>query len=201
MPDPANDPKSSTYKPPVIVAVEEPTEQDAEPDPPAAEAPSEVDETEGSRFPEWALIPSWRAPAGFPAGRSVYFIPIIVSKMARRDGGTPIKLKDGSTQVCRQLIIWELNLGDEKAALMRAGGDPNKAGSEFAKQMIRAVDGIPVSWGDLKSPAHPERIWADLGPRYRNLLTRWYTALHVLGEREIVEFFHNCEERKPVSSQ
>lgn len=195
MPDP-------TAKPPVIVAAEEPSEEEpAEADPPAAEAPSEVDEVEGSRFPEWALIPAWKAPHGFPAGRSVYFIPVIVEKMAKRLGGTPIKLKDGSTQVCRQLVLWELNLGDEKAALMRAGGDPNKAGSELAKQMIRAVDGVPVSWGDLKSPAHPERIWADLGPRYRNLLARWYTALHVLGEREIVEFFHNCEERKPVSSQ
>ena len=197
MPDPAALPK-----PPVIVAAEEPSEEEpAAADPPAPDAPSEADETEGSRFPEWALIPAWKAPAGFPAGRSVYFIPVIVEKMAKRVGGAPIKLKDGSTQVCRQLVLWELNLGDEKAALMRAGGDPNKAGSEFAKQMIRAVDGVPVSWGDLKSPAHPERIWADLGPRYRNLLARWYTALHVLGEREIVEFFHNCEERKPVSSQ
>ena len=75
-------------KPPVIVAVEEPSEEEpALADPPAAEAPSEVDEVEGSRFPEWAIIPSWRAPAGFPAGRSVYFLPMIVSKMARRDGG------------------------------------------------------------------------------------------------------------------
>lgn len=195
MPDPAT-------KPPVIVAVEEPSEEEpAEAEQSAAEVPSEVDETEGSRFPEWALIPAWKAPAGFPAGRAVFFIPFIVEKMANRVGGAPIKLKDGSLRVCRQVVIWELNLGDEKAALMRAGGDPNKAGSEFAKQMIRAVDGVPVSWGDLKSPAHPERIWADLGPRYRNLLSRWYTALHVLGEKEIVEFFYNCEERRPVSSQ
>jgi hypothetical protein len=195
MPDPVTSPK-----PPVIVAAEEPFEEEvAAPDPPAAEAPSEVDETDGARFPDWALIPSWKPPAGFPAGRAIYFVPLDVRMMAKRTGGQPIKLKDGSTRTCRQLILWELNLGDEKAAFLRAGGDPNRAAGELAKQMIRAVDGEPVTWADLKSPAHPDRIWADLGPRYRNLLSRFYTSLHVLAEAEVNDFFYNCvEQRKAV---
>lgn len=195
MPDPITPPK-----PPVIVAAEEPPEEGlAEVDSPAAEAPSEVDEAEGSRFPAWALIPTWKPPAGFPAGRAIHFVPLDVELMAKRTGGAAIKLKDGSTRVCRQLILWELNLGDEKAAFIRAGGDPNRAAGELAKQMIRSVDGEPVTWADLKSPAHPDRIWADMGPRYRNLLSRFYTALHVLGEKEVTDFFYNCvEERKAL---
>ncbi len=136
MPDPASLPK-----PPVIVAAEEPSEEEpAAADPPAPDAPSEVDETEGSRFPEWALIPAWKAPAGFPAGRSVYFIPVIVEKMAKRVGGAPIKLKDGSTQVCRQLVLWELNLGDEKAAITR--GWEAFARPDFCRQLKRDPDAL-----------------------------------------------------------
>jgi len=186
---------SAQPKPPFIVAVEEePVIEDAAP-------PAETSSTEDeARFPTWADIPTWRTGHGFPAGRQIWFIPLRVGLMANKRGGKEITLKSGEVAMCRQVIIWELNLPDRKAAFRRAGGDPNQASDELAMQMIRAVDGVQVDWTSEASQYNPRRIWADMGPKYRDLFARLYTMFHVIGEAAVTDFFANCAEPRMASS-
>jgi len=179
-------------KPPFLVAADEPEEEEQEPARAAAETdPEESDEE--TRFPAWAKVPDG---IKFPAGVSIWFVPLQTRLMRKKTGGEPLKMKDGSVRVCRQLIFWELNLDDQKRAFGRAGGDANRASDELTLQMIRAVDGHPVDWTSETSPHHPRRIWADMGPKLRNLMHRLYTANHVLGDAEVQDFFVNCVDVK-----
>lgn len=194
-------PSPTADRPPLILAAEEPPEPEPEKAAqPAGDTPQDADPEAGQRYPAWADIPSWKPGQGPPSGRQLWFVAVKTDLMAKKTGGKIVKLKDGKLHECRQLLLWELSLQDEKQAFGRAGGDPNRAGAELAKQMVRAVDGVPVSWADERSPDHPIRIWTDLGPKYRNLLTRLYTAIHVLGEKETLDFFENgVELRTPTS--
>jgi hypothetical protein len=188
MPDPETVPR----KPPFIVAEEDEPEETPEPARAAAEAePEETDDE--TRFPAWAKVPEGLK---FPAGVSIWFVPLQVRLMRKKTGGDAIVLKDGTTRVCRQVIFWELNLEDQRRAFQRAGGDANRAADELTLQMIRAVDGSPVDWTSESSPHHPRRIWSDMGPKIRNLMHRLYTATHVLGDAEVQDFFVNCVDVK-----
>lgn len=162
----------------------------------AEAAPNEEDETIP---PPWAKLPDWPKNRGFPPGVNIWFVLLETRLMRRKDGGEPIKLKSGKTSACRQLILWELNLQDSKQARQRAAGDSNLYLEELTLQMVRAVDGHPVDWTNERSPHHPRRIWADMGPKYRSFLQRLYSSVHVLNEAEVVNFFENCAEvRKTV---
>lgn len=178
-------------KPPHLIAAETDEEEADEARAVAEQEPDEDDET---RPPPWAKIPErGKGKArGFPGDVSIWFVPLQVRLMRRRSGGEMIKLKDGSQRLCRQVILWELDLDDQKRAFGRAGGDVNRASDELALQMIRAVDGEWVDWTNEQSPQHPRRIWSDMGPKLRNLLHRLYTAMHVLGDVETTDFFVNC---------
>lgn len=186
-------------KPPVIVASEEdePEEPEAEAPPAAvADEPDAGEVPDETRYPEWAKVPTGLK---IPAGRKLWFVALDTSLMARTTGGEEIELR-GKKRTCRQLIFWECNLGDRKLAFKRANGDANQAADELAMQMIRAVDGVAVTWSELRSPAYPPRIWADMGSKYRDLLHKLYASIHVLGQRELDDFFTNCVELRTAAS-
>lgn len=186
-------PEFDTCKPPFIVAADEP-EGEPEPARVAAEAEAAKEDPEDeTRFPAWAKVPEGLK---FPAGVSIWFVPLQTRLMRKKTGGEPVKLKDGTVRDCRQLIFWELGLEDQRRAFQRAGGDPNRAADELALQMIRAVDGHPVDWTSESSPHHPRRIWSAMGPKLRNLMHRLYTANHVLADKEVEDFFVNCVDVK-----
>lgn len=192
MPDETEAPR----KPPFIVAADEPEERPEPAKAPAEAEPAQADPEDEARFPDWADVPEG---LNFPAGVMLLFVPLQTRLMRKRTGGKPIKLKDGTTRDCRQVVLWELSLEDQRRAFQRSGGDPNRAADELAIQMIRAVDGHAVDWTSETSPYHPRRIWSDMGPKLRNLLHRLYTSMHVLGEKEVADFFFNCvEERRTL---
>lgn len=120
--------------------------------------------------PDWALIPP---NMQIPSGVEVSFMRI------------PLK---GGGDV--QLMTWELGVRDERMGRARAdaGGAGARLVEEMAKQMIRAVDGKPISWGD---PLEVERVWDKIGAKYRNLLSAYYLKLHQLDDEERLDFFEN----------
>ena len=192
---------SDVVRPPLILAKEAdpPPEATAEKEkPPALVEPPDPDAER--RYPAWAKIPEFKNHQAPPPGVEIYFVPLAISMMRSKIGGEDLRLRDGSIRKCRQIMLWELSLEDERLAFGRAGGDPNRAGGELAKQMIRAIDGMPATWTDERSPSDVRRIWSDMGPRYRNLLTRLYTAMHVLGDKEVTDFFANCVEQRTATS-
>lgn len=171
---------------------------------PAAEpAP---DPLANQRPPPWALVPAphgqggggpeWAKGAGFPSGIAVYFALLPVAWMRRCEPGVGTDVTfpmpgDGEARPhrCRQVIYWELSLGDQQAAYKRAMGDVNLATEYLARGMIRAVDGRPVVTGNPVHPDSIERFWADIGPRCRSLLMRQYSILHNFQEAELLTFF------------
>ena len=177
---------------------------------PGAQAPQEEpansDPMADQRPPPWALVPAphgqgggkpeWPKGGGFPKGVKVYFAALPVAWMRRKEGGSEITVSLGGEEarphLCRQVIFWELDIGDTRLAFRRAQGDVNQASEELARQMIRAVDGRPVVTGNPVHPDSIERFWQDIGPQCRSLFQRLYTTLHHLGERQLLDFFGSC---------
>ncbi len=116
----------------------------------------------------------------FPKGHDVVFMRI-------RGQWTSAKHKGD-----RYVILWEVSDGDEKLAYGRGMGDPNRAGSEVAKQMIRAIDGAEVTWDGLPGPGNADQFWSEVGAKGRNQLIRMHTQLHIMDRSEQTDFFENC---------
>lgn len=185
-------------KPPFIVAADEEEEEQLPEVEKSAAPETEVDpDDDETRFPSWAKVP---IGLKIPAGYTIWFIPLWTRFMAKKTGGEEVVLRDGSRRTCRQIVLWECNLGDRRVAFKRAAGDPNRAADELTMQMIRAVDGEPVTWADMKSAAYPPRIWAEMGPKYRDLMHKLYTSAHVLSEDMLRDFFANCVEVRTAAS-
>lgn len=131
----------------------------------------------GDDIPEWALVPK---DLRVPKGRQVIFIRI---RAAITD--TPEKGE-------RQAICWSLSDGDEKMATDRCEGKAGRASSEYTKQMIRAVDGVIVSWMRTRGPGSLDEFWSEIGSKGRNLLMRTYSKLHLADDEEVRDFFEHC---------
>lgn len=129
--------------------------------------------------PAWATIPGGLK---FPRGRQVAFIRFLAAWTDTPQKGD------------RQCIVWGLTDVDEKIALSRAIGDPNRAAGELSKQMIRSIDGLQVDWSGDDNPANIDTWWREIGGKCRQMLIRIYTQLHVLSEDDRRTFFESCIE-------
>lgn len=139
-----------------------------------------IPSAEGSRrAPAWANVPK---EMKFPRGIQVLFIRI------RAD----LTMYPGKGD--RQVIIWPLTDGDEKLAIGRSMANAARAGTEMAKQMIRAADGMRINWtGDPSSPGTDiDSLWHEIGPKGRNLMQRLFAQLHAMNEDELVDFLEHC---------
>jgi hypothetical protein len=131
----------------------------------------------GERLPGWAKWPEGlRAPRGV-AVVALHFRGPLTATPSKGD---------------RQCLIWVLTEGDEKMAFGRAMGDSNRASSELVKQMIRAIDGVPVDWSGMPGTGNPDAFWREIGPKYRNVLQRIFSMTHVVNQEELRDFFENC---------
>lgn len=146
----------------------------------AAEAEAarlKLPEASDDEIPPWAKVPK---KIKFPKGRRVVFVYF--------HG----RLTDAPAAGDRQAILWALDTEDERMAFNRAQGDANRAPGELAKQMVRAIDGHPVDWSGVPSPASVDKFWRELGGKYRDLMIRVYAQLHVLSREDVADFFENC---------
>ena len=129
--------------------------------------------------PPWAKLPTGMR---FPRGRQVAFIRLLA------------EWTDSPQKGERQCIIWGLTDIDEKLAFGRAMGDPNRAHAELTKQMVRSIDGVVVDWSGNPGPGNIDVWWREIGGKCRQLLSRIYTQMNVLGEEERKHFFESCIE-------
>ncbi len=178
-----------------LLVEEEQGEELQEVDPKELEPKGEL-KTKEEKVPRVALrIPSAgeskrRAPKGFkipkdmvfPRGIDVLFITLPASITAYSGKGD------------RQVVLWPLTDADEKLAISRSMANAARAGTELAKQMIRAIDGERINWtGDPSQPgADIDRAWHEFGPKGRNLLQRLFNQMHAMTEDELVHFFEHC---------
>jgi len=176
-------------------------------------APVLTEETEPEPGEEGA-VPSWAAAAipqdlKVPKGREVAFLRfksawcdsrfrekgIPTTYRRRRDPNSPWETYE---ELSRVLVIWPLNLGEERLAMKRAR-DPSDTPGELAKQMIRAVDGRRIDWtgewgkrDNGETLESPDRIWEELGPKCRPLVIAQYRQLHTLSTPELANFLVDC---------
>jgi hypothetical protein len=127
--------------------------------------------------PLWAKIPKGMK---FPRARQAIFIRF------------EAKWTDSPQRGERQCICWGLTDVDEKFAISRAMGDPNRAAAELTKQMIRAIDGVEVDWDIKPGTININQWWREIGGRCRQMLIRIYTQLHTLTDEERQRFFEEC---------
>lgn len=93
----------------------------------------------------------------------------------------------------RHVIVWPLTDLDERMAWARIKDNFGHASNELSKQMIRSFDGIKVNWGAARGkPGNVEDFLAELGPRCRGLLARYYTRTHQLDSAEVAYFLEHC---------
>jgi hypothetical protein len=129
--------------------------------------------------PGWVKVPQGMR---FPRGRQVAFIKLLP------------QWTDAPHKGERQCIVWGLTDIDEKMAMSRAMGDPNRVVSELTKQMIRSVDGAVVDWSGVGGPGSIDQWWRDIGGKCRQILIRIYTQMNVLPDEDRKHFFENCIE-------
>lgn len=128
-------------------------------------------------------IPSWvKLPRDMklPKHRQVFYIRFRAAMTDTPDAGE------------RQCIVWSNNIGDQKLAIMRSDGDPNKLPEQLAKQMIRSVDGAIADWTGEPGVGNIDVWWDAIGPKCRSILDRLFVQLHVAKPDELVDFFENC---------
>jgi hypothetical protein len=128
-------------------------------------------------LPEWVVLPPNLA---MPKGRVVGFLRFRAH------------LTDDPSKGDRQVVLWNLTALDEKFAIKRCRGDAMRTVSEMAKQMIRAIDGVPVDWTGAKGPGNVDVFWDEIGSRYRQQMINYYVKTHALGPDETADFFANC---------
>lgn len=129
-------------------------------------------------LPDWVVLPKDFKP---PPGRIISFL-----RFRAQWTDTPHK---GD----RQCIIWNLTDADERVALKRAQtNDAMSIVNEFAKQCVRAVDGVKVNWAAPKGKGSIDEFWRDIGSKCRSQVATWYTRNHQLTQVELADFFENC---------
>jgi len=92
----------------------------------------------------------------------------------------------------RQCILWNLSVGDEKFSRRRARGDGDAMMDEQAKQMIRAIDGHRINWGNANAVQNPDLFWDEIGKKCRMLILNHFMQSHILDKAERMYFFSNC---------
>lgn len=159
-------------------AVDESTETNADPVSEAEASPTpQLPTAQGDDVPDWAVVPR---DLRVPKGRQVLFVRI------------PAAWTDTPLKGDRQCICWTLTDGDEKLAGDRCEGKAGRAGSEYTKQMVRAVDGHCATWMRNRGPGAIDEFWSEIGAKGRNMLMRLYTQLHLASDDEVRDFFENC---------
>lgn len=97
-------------------------------------------------------------------------------------------LTDAQAMGDRTIVIWNLTVRDERLARTRARGHADWLYDEYAKRMLRAIDGKAVL--DTAS-AVVDRFWDEIGSKYRGHLVSWYVRTHNLSDEERLRFFTN----------
>lgn len=160
-------------EPPEAPPPEEVSAADREP----AEEPEEFDPfvpMPGGR-PAWCPIPKGFKP---PQGVRVMFVSFAAETTVAPHKGD------------RSCLLWELSDIEELDAAKRSAGQPGRGPYEFAKQMIRVIDGSIVDWsGDGSSPGSIDRFWREIGPKGRSMLALIYGRTHAMDAKERVDFF------------
>lgn len=149
---------------------------------PEAEAPRLTD-FKTPIVPPSTAVPGWAiVPKGLPVpkGRQAVFMRFRASMTEAPHKGE------------RQIICWTLTDHEEKLANQRAQNNPDAVSSEYAKQMIRAIDGVVADWGATKGAGSVDEFWREVGPKGRNLIIRVFTQLHHASEAELADFFEDC---------
>jgi len=136
----------------------------------------------GEGLPPWAKVPADTAERPWKFPRNVQVIAIRF----------PARLTRAPEKGDRTCLLWEISDGEERVALMRAVKDPNRAQTELAKQMIRAVDEHPADWSGLSSPGSVEVFWREIGAKCRTLIVHVYNQLHLMTQAETDDFLENC---------
>lgn len=186
----------------------EPVEETALPEEAVEEKPKEeapvpqaLPEPAAGAVPSWALLPEGLKA---PRGRAVFFARFPSPWTDTPREGVPwgalteLEMLDfkrfgiPAPELGRQCIFWALSIGDQKIALGRANGDPNRFNSELAKQMIRSVDGEIVDRSGVGTSGNLEIWWNQIGERCRSELTRACLRIHSLTAGERAVFFAHC---------
>ena len=136
--------------------------------------------------------PGWvKSPAGmrFPKGRMIIFVRFRAEWTSTPKKGHEI---EGETGLWRQAICWDMSIGDQKLGLQRSVGDPNRQVDEFAKQMVRAIDGAVIDWSGAPGAGAIDVWWEEIGPRCRSSMHRIFGQLHTLSKEQMAYFFESC---------
>lgn len=154
---------------PNVVVTQEQIEDMSMPTPP------HVDEND---VPPWVTIPS---DLNMPRGAQVGFLLFRASWTMFPEKGD------------RHCIVWPLTDLDERIAFARIKDNFGHSINELSKQMIRAFDGVTVNWGAGRGkPGNVDDFLAEIGPKCRSLLARWYTRTHQLDSDEVAHFLEHC---------
>lgn len=137
-----------------------------------------VQEDNPSALPAWVDMPSDLRP---PPGVQMMYLRFLPKWTTTPDKGE------------RQCIMWPLTDNDERVALVRCRDNPANAVNELAKQTIRVVDGVRVDWGAKHGqPGNIEDFWREIGPKCRNVVTRFYNRTHSMDAAETAYFLEHC---------
>jgi hypothetical protein len=182
--------------------------------PPAKARPAQEVLVDDEGMPEWArgLVPP---ELKIPMGKKLTFLrfpsdwtdapergvpSLFRKKMITNDEGklTEVKeLEKPEERLCRVLVMWPINLAEERLAAGKAGdGSAGRLQHELAKMMLRAVDGMVVdrggNWAKDDTLISCDQVWSDLGPKCRPMVIAHYNKLHRLGDADLADFFINC---------
>lgn len=185
-----------------VEPVGEPPPKDGKPNPRIADLARVPDAVAGGA-PPWVRLPGGLA---IPRGRKAVFVRILSRDTDAPNIGFPLPFEDekallhagrgdpskGAGHLWRQCILWPLDMGDNTHALHRADGDPNRLSDEFAKQMIRVIDGNRADWTGAPGEASMDQFWNQIGQRNRQMFQRIWSQLHVFSREEQLSFFENC---------
>jgi hypothetical protein len=140
--------------------------------------------------PEWVVLPPGMR---VPKGRKVIFVRFPAEWTSTPTKGIRCREQaDDDPSLWRQGICWDMSIGDQKLALQRAMGDPNRQVDEFAKQMIRSVDGVRVDWSGMPGDGCIDLWWEEIGAACRNSMHRVFNQLHVFSKEQMARFFESC---------
>lgn len=130
-------------------------------------------------------LPAWAAASiprdlEVPAGRTLVLMRFRTEWTDRKDKGD------------RTCVLWNLSVGDEKLANQRGGDNVFVNTMEMAKQMIRAVDGLPVDYTGKVPAANVDTFWNEIGKKCRGLVINHFIRAHSLTALEKQDFLAVC---------
>jgi hypothetical protein len=198
------------YEDEVELPTPEPAPDATDPPPSPLEAKAEQEEPE-----EDGAIPKWARPyipddLRIPRGKQVSFVRFKSKWTDASDKGVPTEFPyiTGSgearklatrEELTRVVICWPISDAEEKHALKRTRGEQGRVIDEYAKQMIRVVDGMRVDWtgeyakrDNVGQLVGADIVWKELGPKCCRLLKNLYVKTHNLSDEELADFFVNC---------